>query len=384
MTTPEGFVDFYEILQIDVDADPATITEAVRAQRRTWVKRQQAPSVERRREAEDRIRAIDAAETHLTDHERRSAYDRKLATARSRPPVAAVPVAATIDWLDRAKGFLSRNDIESAGYAARQATEQQAGHHEAWSVRARVNYLAGNWKDSIFEYQEAIRLQPSPEYEFDLGSVFESVGRFEESRRAYQGAADMAPHEPRYRVAIAGVLLKIGRPDQALPILEAVHNENPEIDAYSYYLAAALSDNVANYLTLLHNGTAVFTSLRQVEQARGDVNRALSLNFVDQPLRARLTGQLNWAAGALKTTWVFPRTSVGARRLMWVGWVFALYLAFAIPSTMVGPSASGVGFVLGVLLAAGLVWVFLRLYRVPAWKRDEKWTRGAVQRVGIQ
>ena len=163
MTTPEGFVDFYDILQIDVDADPATITEAVRAQRRTWVKRQQAPSVERRREAEDRIRAIDAAETHLTDHERRSAYDRKLATARSRPPVAAVPVAATIDWLDRAKGFLSRNDIESAGYAARQATEQQAGHHEAWSVRARVNYLAGNWKDSIFEYQEAIRLQPGPE-----------------------------------------------------------------------------------------------------------------------------------------------------------------------------------------------------------------------------
>jgi len=29
------------------------------------------------------------------------------------------------------------------------------------------------------------------------------------------------------------------------------------------------------------------------------MNGALSLNFVDQPLRARLTDQLNWAAGAL-------------------------------------------------------------------------------------
>src|SRR5215467_8656295 len=65
MTTP--FVDYYGILAIRKHASPERIREAIKRQRRTWVKRQQAPSAGRRREAEVRVRQIDAAESTLLD-----------------------------------------------------------------------------------------------------------------------------------------------------------------------------------------------------------------------------------------------------------------------------------------------------------------------------
>ena len=136
-------------------------------------------------------------------------------------------------------------------------------------------------------------------------------------------------------------------------------------------------------MTILHDGSRVFTSQRQVSQAKHDLTRALSLNFTDAALRAQLTGQLQAADQAVKTAWVFPRLGVGARRMFWIGWFFALYLAFALPSALF-PAKSGFGVLFGLVLAGGLVWLFIRLYRAPVWKRDEKRTRNAVTRAGVQ
>jgi alpha-glucoside transport system substrate-binding protein len=293
MATPTTPENYYELLQITPDADDVAVREAVKSQRRTWVKRQHAPTIEKQREAEDRMRRIDAAETALLDPARRATYNRLLAGESSwqtgqTPAVAVV----NIDWLARAKEFMSRDDAESASYAARHATQTQAGNREAWSVSASANFALGNWKDSIFEYQEALRLQPTADDQFGLGVVFESVQRWPEAISAYQSAATMNPSEPHYRVAIAGALLRTGRPEQARPILEAVNSDYPDVEDFSQLLATAISDDFAKKMTIVNDGSLVLAGV-QVAQAKDDLRRALSLNFTDPGLRARLAGQLS-------------------------------------------------------------------------------------------
>ena len=102
MVSVTSLVNYYELLEISSQATPEQIKEAIKRQRRTWIKRQQAPSIERQREAEDRVRNIDAAETTLLDPASRATFDQRLAAYV--PPAVPAQQPSEVSRLRRPAG----------------------------------------------------------------------------------------------------------------------------------------------------------------------------------------------------------------------------------------------------------------------------------------
>jgi hypothetical protein len=73
-----GFANHYDHLGIPSDATIEQIRAAVKDQRRTWVLRQNAPSLERRQEAERMLAEIAEAERVLLDPGERAVFDQQL------------------------------------------------------------------------------------------------------------------------------------------------------------------------------------------------------------------------------------------------------------------------------------------------------------------
>jgi Flp pilus assembly protein TadD len=342
-----ALVNYYEILEVSQDASAESVRLAVKRQRRTWVKRQQIPAAERRREAENRMALIDAAETTLLDPEARRAFDVRL--ARYVPPAPRTEQAAEGgDWLRLARELLDHGDAPSAAYAARQATDRQALRHEAWAVRGRASFLSGQDQDAISEFAEALRLSPdSEEYLFDLGSVYESTGRDKPALDCYEQAAQIAPGNPLYQVAISGIYLDNNMPEKALPILEKVHASHPKIDEFTFYFAAVLNEAALRSWTPV-GPARVITKLRQIEPSRLVLQRAENLNPADDNLRATISRNLRLVDAAER------------RRLRVPGFTSAAKISVGIASA--SSRAAGRAGACGVLLIfyasmVGLCWI---------------------------
>src|SRR4051812_31606489 len=122
MSVKKPVVDYYSLLEVDRRADHAAIGAAVRAQRRRWVGRQNSPSLEKQREAEDRLVSIAAAQLALLAPTKRRIYDNELESASVLPPIdpagsAAAPpppppppAPAPHNWLAEARAELDNGD----------------------------------------------------------------------------------------------------------------------------------------------------------------------------------------------------------------------------------------------------------------------------------
>lgn len=384
MSAPNLVVDYYALLEIDRSADHEAIGHAVRQQRRRWVTRQNSPSLTKQREAEDRLVSIAAAEYELLDPTKRRDYDNRLfvmaEVPATLPPNQAPPPplpAPRTNWTARAREELHTGDLRGAKYSAKEATESNPHDDEAWALRAQVSRASNRWEDAIIELTEALKFRRRAAYFAQLGEINQAVGQWEDAVAAFRAAGELEPAEPAYDLAAAQVWLSQYRSDLALPILESLHARHPGSEDISRSLAYALLANVSSYLTVLHDNSVIFTSVPQIDQARMDVQRALSLPFQDDGLRGQLTALLERANQATMSVWTWPR---GWAR--WLGWVVAGWLALAIPMSAV-KSPAAIGVMLGFLALAGVVWGFCTLYRKPGWERNTQQFRGLVGRWGI-
>lgn len=409
MSSPKPVVDYYALLEIDRKADHAAIGNAVRSQRRRWVTRQNSPSLEKQREAEDRLVSIAAAEVALLDPTKRQAYDTQLETmARLAPapapvavtktppapqrsaapppvppapippaPVPPAPIPQRHDWLAEARTELSRGDLRGAKYAAHRATDVNERDDEAWSLLAQISKAGGSWENAYTEINKALKVRRVAPYYSQLGEINHMLGNPEEAVTAFRTAGSLDPAEPGYDLAAAHVWLGQLRPDLALPILESLHQNHPDREDVSRVLAHALSVGVDSYITVLHDGTVMFTSPVQIDRARMDLQRARSLGFDDPDVRHRIDAQLQEAERSAASVWVWP---AGAGR--WIGWVVLGWLSLAIPMGLVS-SPEALGVFLGLLAFAGVIWLFYKLHRQPGWQRNRKRFGPAVRTWGI-
>jgi tetratricopeptide (TPR) repeat protein len=389
-------VDYYELLAIEQGSDGDGIRQAVLEQRRKWLRRQNAPSIERQRQAEDQLRAIAAAEQELLDPARREVYDRQLReslTAKQRPTPPPVvthqppappppPPEPAIDWIGRASAELQRGDYRSARYAATEATERRPRDPAAWSVRGAVSRAQNRFEDAVFEYTEATRLDSAPGRFVLLGQANEAAGYWQQALAAYGTAADLDPTESAYKIAMAEVWIGQYRPDQAISLLEPAQSAWPLDHAVGLALAQALSAQSDLLLTLLNNNTLVFTSVNQINRVTMDLTRALSMPFDDEALRLHLQRRLGEAHNANLRTWSFPVgvgcAGVGGRLL---GWLLLLFLCLAIPASFI--RGAGFGFLAVLASTALVIWTFFRVYRKPGWAANAARVRPYVQRWGI-
>ncbi|GAA2014649.1 tetratricopeptide repeat protein [Nakamurella flavida] len=382
-------INYYEILDLDAAAETADIERAVKVQQRKWQQRQLGPTVERQRQAEDRIRLIDRAQQELLDPLRRRRHDADLAAAAAAaaapahppPPAAGSPTPAPVDWLGRARGFLQAGDAESAAYAAREATEQRPGEAQAWAVRGEASRAMGRTREALFEFREALRLDRQPEYLVHLAGELEKAGRLKEALEAWHDAAGLAPTQPVFPMNAARVLARQGERAEAVAILEELRRRFPDRPEVAGQLAWVLSERVQASWSVLHDGSSTPTTARQVEVAQRDLAEALALPGAEGPLTERLLAQAAEVERATRSVWTFPPRATGGQRwLRRIGWFLLAWFSVAIPQSMF-PRAEWLGTVLGLLCLAAVVWGFVKLYRRPRWQTVAK--SGAVARPGI-
>jgi tetratricopeptide (TPR) repeat protein len=371
--TTTAFVDLYAVLGVPSTADNEEIRAAIRNQRRVWTKRQGSADAKRRQEAEERVRNIDRAEQVLLDTGRRNQFDADRLTKGSQaPPTPVVEADGHRDWVVTARQHLEAGQAAQANYAAREAINNNGSDPNAWYIRAHSSFLLGNWSDSEYEFNEAIRLRPDEaEYHFDLGSAYEAAKRWADALRKYEDALRIEPGNPMYKIAVASVYLQNGLPERALPIAEEVVAANPDIEAFQFYLAWALADNIASYATVLHDDTFILTTEEQARRAVKDMERASKLRFTEPEMRRYINDRLEWARKAAAVQWDRPST-------LWpwiVGALVGLIMLF---------SGGGATF-LGILVLGGIGFLYKWRHNVPGWQiqqRQAKWQSSQVKSWG--
>ena len=114
-----------------------------------------------------------------------------------------------------------KTDEAEAEYRASLQVKDNALAH--WGL-ARVYRQAGKVDQAVAEYQAALRLQDDPHMRFALAQLYESQGRLEDAAGQYQAAIPLFGPEDPYRdssrAALARVLLRLCRSDEALVALQ--------------------------------------------------------------------------------------------------------------------------------------------------------------------
>ena len=376
----EHFVDYYGILGIKPEAGGEDIQEALRHQRRQWNKRQAGQNLNRRQDAEIRMRDLADAEKALLNGASRRQYD---AERLEHQQQAAAPDPSTLDhqggtatdWVQRARDFMDTGDLASANFAARESVQLHGNTDEAWSIRAHSAMGLEEWREAEFSFNEAIRLSPTnADYHFDLGCAYETTGDEVKALSKFEDALRLDPANPVYETATAGIYINSGRGDliqRAVQIMDRVVKGNPDQEHFKYYLALALIDSPFGYATLVGDGTTFFlTSAAQVSRMRADIDRAASLNVDDSYVRKLIQDRRKVIANAEASKWLHP---YGGGRKAWI--VLFIFLFFGLLGEPI----------VFMLLLAAAIFGYVKLYRIPQWKANAKTLRktGEVARWGI-
>ncbi|MDX2413215.1 MAG: hypothetical protein QNK34_14765, partial [Woeseiaceae bacterium] len=92
-----------------------------------------------------------------------------------------------------------------------------------------------------------------------------------------------------YRAAAGALLVKKNEFDEGIQIIEQCIKEDPDNDSYKWFHALGLLQRAESYFwENPEDGTISVTSKDTAEKARQDIDRALTLGYEDDELRAEL------------------------------------------------------------------------------------------------
>lgn len=380
--------DYYALLGVARNADTAAIEAAIKKAMREWRKRTEAADLSVRQEAELKVKQIEGARASLVDPVRRAAYDKALAggvTQGEQPAGGTAPGGGS--WLEQAEGHLAVGDYHSAAYAARQATQTAGDSARSWWVRSRANAGLNVWQDALYEAKQAVALEENnADYHFNLGLVHEEMGQYGDAINAFRRAGSCDPTSPVYELAVGGVYLSTGRPDQALPIIQAVYDKHPKDANANYYLGSTLIELAERVPKVKDASSYAVTSADEIQRMRELATKATSLNVLDAETRKKADHILQYLDKMERKVFRPPWQWAGAvvavvGDLGCLGAALGIVLAAALlflPVILLfssfaafGNDAGGAGVIL-LLLAIGSGWLWWSLSWVPAWKDNKR------------
>ena len=303
-------IDYYKILDVPMTAQTEEIVVAIKDKRRLWLQKTNAPQLERRQEAEVKVKQIDEAEKILLDSSERSEYDKKIKTSSKADErtVDEDELKVGDELVEQGWDALINDNIADAIYIATKATEKQGDNPEAWALLAQAKFRWGEIEDSIYEYKKAIKLRPNnPEYYFDLGSVYESQKRWQDAVDNYQKASKIDPKVSVYRAAIGQVYLRVEMYEDAIQILESCVNEEPDNTTYNWFLAIAYNEFVLkNYMAKTKDGEYYLATKEASELVLEYYKKALALKFDDDELETLIKKDIDMVEWCLSKHWGRP------------------------------------------------------------------------------
>jgi tetratricopeptide (TPR) repeat protein len=284
-------VNYYSILKVSQSASVDDVKNAINRELRLWSNRTNAPQIERRQEAERMVKLLEEAESILLNENKRSEYNKKLATAPSEErKIDDQDIAGKEDLVKEGWRLLINDNVADALFVATKATEVDGKNPDAWALLAQAKFRWGDIEDAIYEYKRAINLKPNDaEFYFDLGSVYESAERWDEALQQYQRASQIDPKETMYKASIGILFVKNDMFKEGIDILENCVEEKPDNTTYQWFLAIAYAESTYQNWTYVRDENAFFaTQKSHVEEAENYIKKAESLNFDDSELTAHI------------------------------------------------------------------------------------------------
>jgi len=375
-------IDYYALLGIARNADAEAIEVAVRKAMREWRKRTAASDQSVRHEAEVKVSQIERARTTLLDSAKRARYDREL-EAGVKQEAAQTPVVDSGNgqsWLERAEGYLAIGDYRSAAYAAREATHVEGQNAKTWWIRSRANAGLGLWQDALYEATQATeRDDGNGEYHFHLGSIHEQMNAYAEAITEYRRAGTCDPSNPMYELAVGGVFASSGKPEQALPVIEAVYKEHPQDPAANYYLGSVLIQLAEAVPASKTRDGYIVKSDQEIRKMRDLCRRAKGLTIVDSETRAAADHILRYLdemeVKSFRPPWALFATSFAGGPLALLGCCALLVFLSPIMFVIQGFGAVGASHgasLLLVLLGAAIAYGEWKLLYIPKWKQNKR------------
>lgn len=338
------FVDLYEALGVQPDAGVDVIRAAIKATRKIWVLRQNAPALERRQEAETVLERVGEAERVLLDADLRAAFD-----VRRREHLEAVEVekrsAVVPDWIATAREAMQRGDVRRAAWAAREATHANPRDPEAWAARGRADRALGRLDDATYELEEASKLEAgSAKRHYEFASVLHARRLFGPAIGEYSTALRLAPGEAFYRTALGRGLIDAGRAAEGVKVLEPLAQARPDDDWAQESLAWGLCETGLSHWQRMRTGPPLCLSREAADASLAVWRRAQALPFRSQSVRDRLNGLVAEAEQAKRKRWAMSGRNVALLLL--------LVIVLSIMSRELAAAASFVVFWAGI---AGII-----------------------------
>jgi tetratricopeptide (TPR) repeat protein len=302
--------DYYELLSVSRSATSEQIRAAITAQRRIWVRRQSSPDLERRAEAEQRVRDIDAAERTLLNADRRQEYDEQFQPSESDEQVEP----SKPEWPPPEKETRRR---ESSIWDRGDDTEDHLWRGEDYLDR-------GKWDLAIAEF------------EFVLERAVDSVDRLKARR------------------GMAAVASASGRIEETLGALERAVTAKPDDAEAKQTLVEALYDSAIVVLTY---GPSIET--KRQWRIVGDRLRRIKRLRLKDPRTKLLVKQLQ-------------EIRTGTRRARWdgplmPGWYVGLIVVALLPAFFFRTWGSLL--VLSGPLLLAIAMLYIVRHRTWGWKR---------------
>lgn len=287
-------VNFYELLGVNQKASEDEIRTKLKAKKRIWTQRQNAPKLEQQQEASNHLRMVPEIEATLLDAQKRIKYDEQLLSSPKEKSHVDTSKIEADDLINEGWRLLSVGNIPDALMVATKATEVQGNNPDAWALLGYTKAQWGEVEDAIYEYKRAIKLRPNDaSFYFDLGGIYEGIEQWKDAMQQYERSVQIDSGITVYRAAMGGVFIKNEMYEEGIDILEKCNQEEPDNDDYKYFLAIAYVESGYQKWTFVPAGHEISsgyyaTTMVQVEQASTLVDKAAKICPNDSDIEARI------------------------------------------------------------------------------------------------
>jgi tetratricopeptide (TPR) repeat protein len=232
-------------------------------------------------------------DTDLIRSAQMNRHERRVA-ARGAPAASKADTGSAATLYEAGLGHLQAGRPLDAQMCCERALVLDPGHADTLQLMGLLSLQAKQYDAAIEWIGRADRADPEPDYLASLATALEQQGLHEEALKAFDKAVQNRPDDAELRTRLGDVLVRLQRPDQAIPHFDSALKLNPRYwyAAYNRALVRLQSQRFEEALAdlnlcdevepdrawTLHMRGATLHNLERFEEALSDATRAQALD----------------------------------------------------------------------------------------------------------
>jgi tetratricopeptide (TPR) repeat protein len=261
--------NFYQLLEISLDASEAQIHEQIKKKYQHWhFQQQNGTSSQRRHEATVNIEAIPQIQQTLLNPHNRAAYDRQLRAASGpqqrmphqaadAPERASASSSAVSQKIEAAGRLLDAGKVADALSAAEEAVRMAPANADAHALHGECLLRWGDGDSAIAAFSSAINISKQAVYYYQRGLCYVAKSDWSRAELDFQRAITIGGEHTEFRAALGAALLGQDKLDEGIGLLEAALSKEPGREDFKSFLASGYLSKVDHESTPVGEGMAL-------------------------------------------------------------------------------------------------------------------------------